>query len=583
MTRLVRRFTVCSMSAAMMLAAVAGAGMPKALDYVPESAMLVIATPSVSALDADAAQLTGVMGLPEMITVKQALGMAGLRGGVDFDGSAAIILLEGDLDGDEPPMLVLIPTSDYAAFLGNFGGAPGGAGGVDEFELDGRPAFAKKLDAGYAVISPERSLVEGFEGRSGHMKAHQAALGVVGGAIAEKSDLVAVANIQAMGPLLDKMLGHVKEGMANAGAMGGQQADAVAGMQGMMDQFVTTLKRDGRTLAIGLDVGAIGASLDCGLVFMNGSESAKKMNMGGGKSSDLLSSLPGNPFLFASAIDLTSGGVRAIVKDMAAMQKNMPGFGAILAGINVDEAVQNMKGVASAIYPNPAGPMGGLLANTVQFTAATDPKAALQTTRQVFSDAGKAKIEGVSFDCTYTEGAMTIDGLKVDEWSCAFDAADPAAAMQMQNAMTVMYGPGGMGGFMVATDRGVFQTMSKNADLLKEALAARGEDSVAGDATIRQIQERLPAGRTAEVYIGVKPILDMAIPFAQMMGMPVAAPAEVSPVGASLVTGDSAVRGTVFVPADVLKTATSIGLAVQQQMMGGGAPGAGQGGGRPRF
>ena len=196
MTRL--RGLVAAAGVAVGLLAASAQALPPVLDRVPTDALVVITTPSLDRLEGSSTALTNALSLPiPMPRLKDALAMGGVEAGVDASKSVAAVLMPGDLEGDVPPLVILIPTSDYAGLIGNFGAKAGA--GVDEVMINGEPAFFRNVGDGYAVMSPLKPLAEGFSAKAGNAKAHEKAMGKSNQAIADASDLIIIANLEALG------------------------------------------------------------------------------------------------------------------------------------------------------------------------------------------------------------------------------------------------------------------------------------------------------------------------------------------------------------------------------------------------
>ena len=101
-----------------LVAAAAAEAVPPVMDRIPADALVVIATPSLERLDKSAQALTGMVNAPQPIpSLREALAMSGMNEGVDLTKSAALVVMPGDLEADTPPMVMLLPTTDFAAPL----------------------------------------------------------------------------------------------------------------------------------------------------------------------------------------------------------------------------------------------------------------------------------------------------------------------------------------------------------------------------------------------------------------------------------------------------------------------------------
>ena len=100
------------------------------LDQIPSDAMAFVQLRNLNAVNEKAAALAKQFGLVEMNPacadpLGALLGAAGITNGVDRGGDAGLALLNHDFHeaGGEPPIIILIPVTDYAAFIGNFADA----------------------------------------------------------------------------------------------------------------------------------------------------------------------------------------------------------------------------------------------------------------------------------------------------------------------------------------------------------------------------------------------------------------------------------------------------------------------------
>lgn len=566
--------------AASVLAAAARADLPKALDLAPQGAVAVIATPSLAHLNTEATALMNALGLPPMATPEMIFGMMGLQDAVNMDGSAAIVFLEANPEADKPKVVALLPVKDYAAMLKAVGGAAGG-GAVDSVMIDGQSVFTKQAPGGFAVIGDDQAVVEGFEAKPGNIGAHAANVGKAGMAIADRAEIVILGNVAGMGPILDKLQEGIESGMRQMAEAGGPQAQQADAMMGVMKSAVGAFRRDGRGMLAGIDSTAAGVGLDMAVTFKDGSESGRMFATGGG-ASRLLTRLPAQPFMLAGAVDFSHTAVKTYLTTIANAAKAAPGVDELVGPGAMAALVDKAKGQSFAIYPNPAGFMGGVLANAVSFIATPDPKGVLAFQKDMLKRMSEAQDMPMKLTTTFTESEAQIEGVAVHGWSVQMDPAGSPEAMQMMQAFSMMFGPSGMSGFLAAANDGVFQTMSKNNELLKAVLAAGPGKSLAEEAELKQVAAKLPQGRFCEGYLGLKPILDQVTPMlAMFVPIQIQTPATLPPIGGALASVDGAFQASAFIPMPVIR----FGATTAQQFQNMAPPPGRQDnqGGRPRF
>jgi len=158
--------------------------------------------------------------------------------------------------------------------------------------------------------------------------------------------------------------------------------------------------------------------------------------------------------------------------------------------------------------------------------------------------------------------------------------------------MQMIFGTaGGPSGYIAKVDGGVLQTYSKNSLLMSAAMkSAKGGENLTSDKLMSQVAERLPKDRMFELFIGVRSILDAALPLAAMGGvnLDLDLPASMPPIGVGVAGAESGAQMSVYLPAPVIKVVMSVAAKAQGQMGGGdeeepedGAPK--RPGGQPRF
>lgn len=571
--------------AAGLLAPLASAELPAALDRIPTDALAVVVAPSIDRVDKNAASLLTAVEMPAVTSPAQLLSVVGLSRGVDTTKPVALALMAGDLGGDVPPALLLLPVTDYAAVAQSLASADT-TGALSAGKAAGEPVFIKQVAGGYAAISPVRSVLEKFTGDGGLLGAHRANIGARGERLFETSDVVLIANIPALAPMLEPAMEQAVEQMAMVAALQGAAMD-----NNPMEAAARNFLRDAQVAMVGLDASGMGLRISVAATFKEGSELARMMD-GDGDSSRLLDRLPDQPYIVAFATDLGSPVMRTLVE--AGAKQKLPGQ-KLPNGENVPAMpgmvtlLSHLTGQAGMILPNPAGLMGGLLARGVYFYESPQPDQVVDSYKQLITDLNGQSVAGLTYTGAFNADSTTIDSKKVSGYSLRVQTAPGSMAA---SAMSMVYGPaGGPSGFIAKAGSGVVVTTTPDQDLMKNAMAraAGGEAkaSFASNAMNRQVRENLVKGRVFEMYLSPRSVLDQVLPFLAMMGQPIdqaAIPAQLPPVGMALAADDGSVQVDVFVPAPVIKTGVAIGQTLQGMMNRGGAqPRGAQNGNQPPF
>jgi hypothetical protein len=388
-------------------------------------------------------------------------------------------------------------------------------------------------------------------------------MGATGKAVAEANDAFILTNTQTLGPKMKEGVDGFKQQLEMMAAMAGGGANA-AGFEmigALMDGFV----RDSSAGVMGFKADEAGVHLDLGAQFKEGSSFAGYFNSKG-KASALTGTLPNQPFLVALAVDASSPGLKQIARNMLEVSRKDPEAAKMLSGLNPLESIDKIDGMSFCMGQTPAL-MGGLFLNTSLYCKTSDSAGYIKTMKDGFGSMNGKTFQGVTYQTGFESGGAKVGEMTVDTWTMKM-SADPNSpeGAQMAPAMTMMFGPGGLGGYVAKTDGGVVVTYSKSADLMTKCLeAAKSGNGLTADAGVKAVSAQLPPDRAVEAYIGVKSILETAIGFMGMMGGAPSnfeVPADLPPVGIGLTGVGGGARMGVFVPTKVLSTIQALTKSV---------------------
>ncbi|MBL9031843.1 MAG: hypothetical protein JNM80_09060 [Phycisphaerae bacterium] len=544
-----RMWMVAGLAAPMAWVSVAMADVTAAHDRVPGNAVISISMKNVGVFYSSLDKMAKSLRIPassmgEFAKIGEMMG----ANGFNKDGSAAIAIMSLEEKDGQGPVVMVLPVSNYAAYAATLGGK---GAGLEEVMFGGEKGFLKDIGGGFAALGPVKEIVESFTGKPGNGAAHEALMGTVGKKIADASDAFISANIEVLAPKAKEGMKEMKEQMA---MMGGPQADQLAGMMSIADDFL----RDASAAFMGFKATDFGISMDFGAQFKGGTEMAEFCK-GGGNSQALTAALPNQPFLFAMAMDVSTPGMRSMMKKLATMQGQAAGM---FGGVGPMDMLDKADGVAFSLGQSPAL-MGGLFLNTTMFAKTSDPAGYSKAMKDAFAKMNGQSVEGTTFTTSYQAGASKVGETPVDSWGMkmAMDPDDPNAAMMGQMQM-MLFGPTGLSGYVAPVKGGVVMTYSKNSALMDQAMkASQGGEGMAADAGVKGVAERLPAGRSMEMYIGVKSIMETAVGFMGMMGGGPAnfeVPQDLPPIGIGAVPADGGLRASVFVPSRVISAIKSL-------------------------
>lgn len=567
MTRIQR--AVCSVMVILLTGALLPAAAPKLVGEIPSGAPVFIVINNLQGLSTKLAAFDNALGLGQP-TLTNALGfakaMTGMVAGVDDNGSLGMAMLNLPLPNaageQQPPRVVLlVPVTDYNAFLGNF--QPQTDGAVSQIQMTGKPMFVKQA-GGYAVISDLQDAVANyapaagndFEKNSGHFGSK-----VLGG-----SDLMIYVDLGTVGPVLQPFVAmglmQVQQQMADP-ALGeeGKMAQAMVGLYG--DTFNAIL-RDSKSAVIGLDLSAQGIGLSGSVQFKPDTPTAL-MFAKSGKDTLNFNRLPNRPYLMATSMDMSALPLEQMLNAIASRFPADNGFSGIMK--NAVEMMKSAGAEAQQAYYSPdlaAGP--GSFLNSVSVYTSDNPAEFIKQYKQSILSMNNIQIAPNSkYMTSYTDNVMQIDGKNVDQFSLKMQL--PPEAMQQLGPAAMLFA-GDMGGYVVPTQQAVVMSQGADPMLIKQAIAVadgKGENALNADAGITAMRKQLYDHRVAETYIGIGSIMNLANTFIAMFAPDAAldVPQNLPPVASSLSVHETGVGTRTFVP---LTTIVAVKNAVMKVM-----------------
>ena len=595
------------------------ADLPEILDQVSDNPAIVVVVPNMAQLSDKVAQLATVLGIHDNPQMNDLLGQlkqeAGFINGVQDDGSLAVVFpdineaIEQDRD---PSVVMLVPVSDYKAFVENFEGDASQP--VAELTMKySRKGYAKKM-GGYAVFGDARAKDAVAEYQAGGSSDQIAKVaGHVGTRCLTSSDAAVIVNVAKMAPKLQDLLDQGMEEIhrefeADKDDPQFQQFVPVASMAiEAYEKAARAVLRDTQSLVIGLDLNVAGIGVSQTIQFKTGSYLAS-LFPGGGGAAGQLAKIADQPYLIAQSLDLRGLAIDKLIDELLAVfPDTQEGDGQIaklmgdVKGILSDSAelLRTVKGGAVAYLPpnDPAAMgMGQSIFRGVNIYE-TDGKIDGEMMPKIFESynnllqqmhalAGDDQPQ-IAYDVTYTPNVMEIEGVSVDQYQVQIQY--PPEMMQQMGPMMpfmAMMGATGQTGYYAATDDHMIMTTVPDPQLVKQALVSIKDNKGLGtQGPIQKLRaESLPTNPAVEFYVSVGGFVDTASMFmGMMMGqpLPVEAPDDLPPVAWAMSVEGSGLVGRMYVPVAILEFGRETYDQTMLMMMGGGATAdGGSGGGR---
>lgn len=599
MKRLRRVVALCGLAA---MSWCGWAGGQQVLEQVPSDAVGVIEVKDLQGVSAKLAKFAKGLGIDQFDPrwadpLASLMDQMDLKQGVNKGGDMAIAFFnpegkkagrrnaaEEDDAAKQPPFVVLVPTSDYQQFLGNFQDVKDAGNDLSQVSV---PKNHEKLFVAhrgeYAVAAMDKSLLSDHAG-----------LKLKGPAAkeAQSKDAILYIDLKALRPLMEKGLKQGKVEMDKAQQnQAGPNPFATPQMKKMMEQYFNAADefiKDARSTTISLNLTDTGIGAAALTEFESDSYLGKLIAKVQNTDKPLLAGLPKATYFAFGGAKLTPEVVTQLFTDFLEplekeLAKQAKGEDVAKAFDAAKQVISSMNDIAAG-YAAPAAPNQGLVevvavahGNAQEILKAQ--KQALPAVSAMVGMSGPTVSADVSFDAT-----KTVDGVEVQPYTLKFNIkGNDFQAMQARQMLTAMYGRNGVSGTMAAVNDNTFLSVQGGGgDLLSDAIAAAKDntDALSQMASLKQVSSQLPHERAVEFYVALDNIANAAVKFMKQQGMPVQfrLPPNLPPIGVSAGSDESAVRFDAFIPTDLVNSMTAAAMQAWMQMNGGPA-GAGHGGG----
>jgi len=582
------------------------AQIPAALSQAPQGAQLVVIVPSMTGLSGKLALLNQALGL-EQAELTDAMGAfkaeVGIADGLNDAGSALLVVpdISAMFDNSAPDFVMVLPVTDYQAFVANFQGIDSDGDEVFELTLPhGQQGYARE-SGGYAVIGEDLSVVQGYT-PGGDADAIGGRIGELGLRYLGDCDAAVYLDLEALAPMLiqqiDGGLAEMNQNMNQLTEMGMMDPSGLEMIQAMTSLYGTAGKamlNSAQGVVITLDISEHGVGITDAIQFKPDSPVAKYLPGGAGNTASLLARMPQGPYIMAAAFDaeaiamgdLYAAAMAALPQDNAQLdlyRKALP-------------LIKQMKQYAGVFYtPDPAALMGGGggALNVLQSYTAQDSAEYLKQIKQYLTDLNGMSIPmavpmapgpqgqagqppAMSYITSYTDNALLLDGVQVDQYSMQLQMPQELM-MQMGPAAGFMQMFTNINGYYADAGGHVLATTTLDQQLMARGLATdkTADGMGAGDVLAQVREQAIPPNCAAEIYISLAGITEMVSPFAMMFGMPaVEAPQDLPPIAMGLGIKGNSSAARFYVPNETTKFVIDTVNNLKAQMMGGpGGPGA---------
>lgn len=574
------------------------------LEQVPSDAVAVFEVKDLQALSGKIAKFAKSLGI-DQFDPRWADPLASLQDefdlkqGVNKQGDMAIAVFDkpDKKDAKEnspageagaPPLIVLIATDDYKAFLGNFADVKDEGDGISQATVkkDKEKLFIVQRGK-YAVAAMDKLLLTGHKGLG--IKLQGAA-----DKEAQSKDAIFYVDMKTLRPRIQQGMKQAHDMMdqafkQNGGAGNPFAAQMTPQMKKMIEAYFTAadqISRDARSAMLSFNLTDTGINTSASADFEPESELGKLTAQVENTDQPLLAGLPdATYFAYAGAKLTPEVSTRLIGEFLQPLFKDMQNGD---QGADVGKAFDAMKdsmAVAKSLgfgYVSTGGAPGTSLLSVVGVIhgdankIAANQKAAMPAISSFMGMSGNK----TSMDVKFGE-PKTVNGVKLETYTMKFNF-DPndAAGAQAQQMLTMMYGRGGMtGAFGVVNPDTLVSVGMADDQLTSAAIAAVKDNTDTLDQTkgVQKVSGELPKQRALEAFIALDNIANAGVKLARQQGLAVQfkLPPNLPPIGIAVGTEASSVRFDMVIPTQLIQSIMAAGMQAAMQQNGG----PGQGGG----
>ncbi|HVT87268.1 MAG TPA: hypothetical protein VHD56_00295 [Tepidisphaeraceae bacterium] len=566
------------------------------LVQVPPDTLVVFQVNNLKAVNDKLAKFAQDLGIAAMFPpAADPLGFlqmqAHIQQGLDTAGNLAWVMVDPDKVGGDPSeaMLILVPVTDYKAFLSNWPDATAD-GDVSAIKFAGDPQPVNVANWGkYAAISPNKKLVT-----------EKPSAGLVVPPITSREiaakDAILYANMVALrskvGPELAKTRPEMIQSLEAALNRNPQATKFTAVIKVVVNQALNGVERclnDADAATFGLALTSEGINTTLMGEFQPTSYMGKIASSLTNTSESYLGGLPKGKYLAYGGGVHSPAVLSQLLTDIGdPIVKELLAVGPEMAPVQdyytaVKSAVASAKNGTVGVLA-PSGALG--TESIMQVIAINRGDAAkmieantkmLTVQQQLMKAIGAPGMETMKM--TYTPNAKTVAGVTFNTLATTIEM-NPQNPVSMQQAQVfnMMYGPQGQViQFGVVGNDIMLTAIGLNDTTLAATVAAAKANTNPFEASdgYKAVVSQLPRQHIVAYYLAVGDFATTVLSYAKQFGLalPVQLPPDLPPIGVAVASEGSALRIDTHVPTTLVQSLVAAGLQAQMQM-NGGAPGA---------
>ncbi len=596
-TRSIKTWGVSATVVVMTALTPALAAPPDALSKTPQGAQFVMIVPSMSEFSGKIAMINQNLGIdsPELGDALSSFkAEIGIKQGLNDAGSAMVIIQDlatAIETNEEPDILIVLPVTDYQAFVSNFqaeGAAPAGEGTTEITMPDGQSGFVME-SGGYAIMGNNAEALANYA-PIGKVEALTGRIGEQGKSYLEKCDAAVYLDVKAMAPMLasklEEQVAEMKDNFQQMAEMGMADEASLKSMDAASSMYASAGKAilegaDGLVMA--LDISDHGIGLTYAGQFQPESKVMQYLPGSNTSVASTLARLPQGSYIAAMAFNAEAFDVTKLADAVfAAFPEDDPQMAVYR---KAQPLMGQMQQVACVFYtPDPAAMMSGTgMVNVLQTVKVKDPDTYMAKAKQYMKELNGTTIPmampmaqggeapSMKYITSYTDNALQLDGVQIDQYSMQMQMPQEMM-MQMGPAAGMMQMFSNFTGYATMFDGHYIASTTLDQQLMAKGLAAaKNGDGIGSGDTVADVREKaVPEGAIGEGYLSISGLIDTLAPMAMMFGMPpVEAPENLPPIAAGLGMQDNSVALRLYVPNDTTKFIIDTAKDIQSQMMMG--------------
>lgn len=558
----------------------------QSLTSVPDNAIIMV---KVNHLDqtskklGDLFQQWGLVAFSPMLSDPLVIleGKANLQQGLNRAGEAAIILVNPTATpgGGAPPVIVMLPITDYAAFIKNFPDAQAdGELTMATLPIGDEIGYIAKW-GNFAAISPNRSL----------LTEKPKATKVAGLAAKEMTDRDIVAfvnfpgfrNQAASGLTMGRglLIGQLTQTMQQNPDKAKFAPVASAALNQVFNGLDHVVNET-QAMTLGIDLSKSGVQIGYMADFLPESYLANMVS-GWKAPPTQTTGLPDSKFVFAGGASLDNATLSRLVEDIAGPIR----AAAVTAGDTgkpfvgyIDAVKQAMSSTTGQSFGISVGegeigkaPMFDVVAvnhgDADKLIAAQKDIVQYQEQfMQLFQMPGQPKTS-----TKLVPAAKTVGGVEFTQATTTIEGANPNDPGQKM--MDMIYGQGGFSMLLGKLDaKTILGTSYKDDAQIQAAITAAkaGTDPLAANAQVKEVSAKLPPNPFFTMYVFPEQLMRLASRISQTVSgnaLQTQLPPNIQPIAISAGTDTTAIRASVYVPSSVVQAGVMAGM--QQAMRQG--------------